>query len=1035
MKYFLQRAIKIVFFVGIFLFMWSFVYGQEENILQLVQEDVDIEKSGGDSGEENIKKDEIESEIGKEEEEEEEEEIEEKKGVYINEVRFTGGPGKTNEDFIEIYNSSQDAVNISNWSLHKITSKDKEVACLSEPFYTFSDIHIESEKLYVLANTENGYAESIGSDFKKGFTVALGNTVVLCNKNKEIIDSVFLDTLFEKFYSIAFFEKETLWMGQYQSTPGKNNEKEKAKEYKKTLRFNELLPRPSTGAKDEFIEIFNFGEESISLEGWKIQDRSGKSISLSGEVEVKKFFLDEAKFSLIDKGNTLELVAPDLQIMDSVSYPEAEYGKSYSFNGEVWRWVCNETPREENNFLGFEGVKTVRLEELLPDPDTSQQEEFIELYNYGERDVDLSGWFITDKTTKKPLSGILAPDNYRVEYFRNFLNNSDEKISLLDRCGGIVDEFEYKDSQKGKSWARDENSWKETPFVTKEEKNIFAKKIENSTIRLNEIFPRPSQEGKESEFVEIYNFGENPVDISFWSLGDETKNRYTFPNQSVLMPREYRVVYGREASFALNDQGKETVYLFDSAGFVVESMSYEKPTQDFSFIFFEEDSLWKKTPYRSPKEKNIFPQSQMGATIRLNEILPNPKEDEEKNEYIELYNFGEKPVDISFWQIADASLQGYIFPQNTLLSAGEYKILYREEFLFSLNNTKESLSLFDASGYKIDTASWESSKENISKNRDGNELRNSKHLTPGEKNKLNNLPKIKEKDIPNKGYVGVKTLFSIRAEDKDGDDLTYRWEFGNSKKSYREKTSHTYEKKGTYNVTLRVSDGIEEVFISRDISITTYPKFKAKIIALLPNPAGKDTEGEWIEIYNEDGKTLNLIGWSIATGENFEKLTNHPIHKNIQIKPKESAKIYRTQSSFSLRNSSGAIELRQPNKKVSDALSYEKEKILDDEEYRFSSGSWTWALPYSTSTQEPLQENQELQEEMLIQEELVLGSSIEKKRNAFQEIYFFLYENEINFNQKRELSKKENIFIFTRDGVMKSRLWWKRCLWGDCLEG
>lgn len=888
MKYFFQGAITIVFFVGIFFPMEVFIYGQEENISLSVQEDVDIEKN---------------EEIDEKDGGLQEEEMKENKKIYINEIRFTGGTGRTNEDFIEIYNSGKDRVDLKNWSLRKETSENKESSVFS-----FESSYILEPKSFLLwANERDGYADVLGADIK--------------NKN-----------------SIAY----------------KNR-------------------------------IF-------------LQDDEGREVS-------------------------------------SYSFEESDYFTS-AFDGEVWRWVCNDTPGEENNFLGFEGVKTVHLEELLPDPDTSQQEEFVELYNYGDADVDLSGWFIGDKTTKKALSGILAPGIYRAEHFGISLNNGDEKISLLDRCGGTVDEFEYRDSQKGKSWARDENSWKETPFVTKGEKNIFAKKIENPTIRLNEIFPRPSQEGKESEFVEIYNFGENPVDIRFWSLGDNTTtNRYTFPNQSVLMPREYRVVYGREAPFTLNDQGKETVYLFDPAGFIVESMSYEKPTQDFSFIFSEEDSLWKKTPYRSPKEKNIFPQSQMGATIRLNEILPNPKEDEEKNEYIELYNFGENPVDISFWQIVDVSLQGYIFPQNTLLSAGEYKVLYREEFSFSLNNTKESLSLFDASGYKIDTASWESSKENISKNRDGDELRNSKHLTPGEKNKLNNLPKIKEKDIPKKGYVGVKTLFSIRAEDKDEDDLTYRWEFGNSKKSYREKTSHTYEKKGTHNVTLRVSDGIEEVFISREIFITAYPKFKAKIIALLPNPAGKDTEGEWIEIYNEDGKTLNLIGWSIATGENFEKLTNHPIHKNIQIKPKESAKIYRTQSSFSLRSSSGAIELRQPNKKVSDALSYEKEKILDDEEYRFSSGSWTWVLPYSTSMQEPLQENQELQEEILIQEELVLGSSIEKNRNAFQEIYFFLYENEINFNQKRELSKKENTFIFTRDGVMKNRLWWKRCLWGDCLEG
>ncbi|NCU42258.1 MAG: PKD domain-containing protein, partial [Candidatus Moranbacteria bacterium] len=561
---------------------------------------------------------------------------------------------------------------------------------------------------------------------------------------------------------------------------------------------------------------------------------------------------------------------------------------------------------------------------------------------------------------------------------------------------------------------------------------IFPSKIENVSIRLNEIFPNPSQKGKENEFIEIYNFGDSPVDIRFWQLGDGTKNRYTFPNQTILMPGEYRVIYGKDVPFALNDQGKETISLFDPAGFVLQSISYEKTKKDFSFIFSEEDSLWKQTPYVTPGEKNIFPKSQQGATIRINETLPNLKENEEKGEYIELYNFGDSAVDISFWQLTDTSLQGYTFPQNTLLSPGEYKVIFRETFGFALNNTKETVSLQDASGYQIDSVSWENSKEDMSKNRDKDLLRNSKYRTPGEKNKLNHLPKIKEKDIPKKGYVGVKTLFSTKAEDRDGDDITYRWEFGNSRKSYKENTSHIYEKKGKYTVTLRVSDGIEDVFVSRDIEIVKYPKLKAKIIAFMPNPTGKDVDGEWIEIYNEEEKVIDLFGWSIATGENFEKLTNHPIREHIYIQPKKSVKIYRTQSAFSLRNSSGVIELRQPNKKVSDSVVYAKPKILDDEEYRFSSGIWIWISPANSQIEETgeMQDDQEKESE----EEIVLGTSIEKKKYIFQGIYFFLYENEMMFHQKEYFSKKGNIFIFTRDDLTRYRLWWRRCLWGDCSE-
>ncbi|NCU41929.1 MAG: hypothetical protein EOM19_04385, partial [Candidatus Moranbacteria bacterium] len=513
MYYFFTRAIKISFFVGIFLYSFLVVQGQEEEISKedrgdaFSQEDGSLQEDGDTTilkkQEENIlisEEDLLEKGVEKNEDEN-------ISKVRINEIRFTGGTGKTEEDFIEFVYVGEGEISLEGWSFRKITGKGKDMSCSSEissSLYTFSDIHVQSEKWYILGNTKNEYAETIEADFKKTFTIAFGNTILLCDKNKEVRDFVFLDEVFEKFYSVAFFEKENKWIGQYQSTPGKKNEKEEVKEHKKTLRFNELLPRPRGGVKDEFIEIVNFGEASISLAGWKIQDTVGKSIDITGNIESKGFFLDKAKFSLIDKGNTLKLIAPDGEIVDSISYPLAEYGKSYSFDGESWRWVCNETPGKENNFLGFEGIKTIRLEELLPDPDSSYQQEFIELYNWGDEDIDLSGWFITDKTTKKSLSGILPAHTYKAEHFGISLNNSDEKITLLDTCGGEVDVFEYTNSQKGKSWAREENIWKETPFVTKGSKNIFPSKIENVSIRLNEIFPNPSQKGKENEFIEIY---------------------------------------------------------------------------------------------------------------------------------------------------------------------------------------------------------------------------------------------------------------------------------------------------------------------------------------------------------------------------------------------------------------------------------------------------------------------------------------------------------------------------------------------------
>jgi hypothetical protein len=211
--------------VGIFLFMWPFVYGQEEDILQQIEGDISIEKNEEVGEEENIKKDEIESETGEEERE--------GKKIYINEIRFTGGTGRTNEDFIEIYNPGKDRVDLKNWSLRKETSENKE----SSVFSFKSSYILESETFLLWANERDGYADVLGADIK--------------NKN-----------------SIAY----------------KNR-------------------------------IF-------------LQDNEGREVS-------------------------------------SYSSEESDYFTS-AFDGDVWRWVCNETPREENNFLGFEGVKPFVLKSFYP---------------------------------------------------------------------------------------------------------------------------------------------------------------------------------------------------------------------------------------------------------------------------------------------------------------------------------------------------------------------------------------------------------------------------------------------------------------------------------------------------------------------------------------------------------------------------------------------------------------------------------------------------------------------------------------------
>ena len=314
-------------------------------------------------------------------------------------------------------------------------------------------------------------------------------------------------------------------------------------------------------------------------------------------------------------------------------------------------------------------------------------------------------------------------------------------------------------------------------------------------------------------------------------------------------------------------------------------------------------------------------------TVRFNEIFSNPVGNESEGEFIELINTGSNTTDIGGCTIHDASKTGsYTFPKDTTIKTGEYFVLTRNVSKISLNNGSETLSFFDSKNTLIDFLRFEKTKEGISLNYAPDRFRGGAP-TPGLANDLNTLPKTSER-VPKKGYRGVAVSFRARGTDADGDNLEYVWNFGDGHKSYKDKTTHTYEENGTYEVTLTTTDGSDDVTETFPLKIESLPKPDVRITRMIPNPIGKDTEGEWIMIENRGKKSIDLKGFGIATG--WKKLANHPIRESFVIKPKETAKLTRERSLFTLPNQKGKIELRAPDGKVLQKIQYKLSTSVEE---------------------------------------------------------------------------------------------------------
>lgn len=376
-----------------------------------------------------------------------------------------------------------------------------------------------------------------------------------------------------------------------------------------------------------------------------------------------------------------------------------------------------------------------------------------------------------------------------------------------------------------------------------------------------------------------------------------------------------------------------------------ESMARYVVTENWLSDFSKSPTPTKSTdtscPAETPQPTPDPIPSTTPSSIRINEIFPNPKEKGDAGEFVELYNFGTDPVDISGWILRDATKTGkYVFPSDTVITASTYFVVTDQNFKLSLNNFNETISLFDKNEKLIDSAHYEKTKNNVSLNYTAASWRGG-IPTPGAENQLNNLPKTSEK-VPKKGYRGVPVMFNAKGKDIDGDTLKYTWNFGDDHKSYKAKTSHKYEQNGIYTVTLTTTDGSDDVIETFTLKIESYHYPKIRITSFAPNPAGNDTDNEWIMLENKSKKKINLKGFGIATG--WKNLVNHPIREDFIIEPKQETKMTREYSLFTLPNQKGKIELRAPNGKVLQKIKYKLDKSIAEEAvYRKNKGE-RWHL-------------------------------------------------------------------------------------------
>lgn len=128
----------------------------------------------------------------------------------------------------------------------------------------------------------------------------------------------------------------------------------------KTLSLNntgvvvsEVFPNPEGADSREFIEITNFGTNTVDLSGWSLRLQNDNQYFLIEGILIKPnsrlvFYKLATKLSINNTKDQITLLNRDGFVVDLVKFGKSEAGKVYAKQDKNWFWVDTPTPGSKN---------------------------------------------------------------------------------------------------------------------------------------------------------------------------------------------------------------------------------------------------------------------------------------------------------------------------------------------------------------------------------------------------------------------------------------------------------------------------------------------------------------------------------------------------------------------------------------------------------------------------------------------------------------------------------------------------------------
>ncbi len=277
-----------------------------------------------------------------------------------------------------------------------------------------------------------------------------------------------------------------------------------------------------------------------------------------------------------------------------------------------------------------------------------------------------------------------------------------------------------RDGQSYTVYVRGRNSagvWQEEPNASQTwtVDTTYRRLVLNEILVVNEAY---EHEGTFPALVELYYDGPSAVSLSGMSVSDDPQqpSKFVFPAGIAMNPGDYLVLYARDGvttsgvdlGFALDPEGGE-IGLYDRDGSLVDSVQFGHQLPDLSIGRTGGDGEWRLALPTLGLPNEVQPLGDPSA-VKINEWLAEA-EVLFTDDFIELYNPGDSPVDIGGLHLTDNPMtqpDKYRITPLTFIASQGFVALTADgqdapgHVDFKLSPDGELLGLFDPNLKEID---------------------------------------------------------------------------------------------------------------------------------------------------------------------------------------------------------------------------------------------------------------------------------------------------------------------------------------------